>query len=140
MSQSRYVVCLPDLDDVAHFFENDSTKSIGEFVEKGEHILELEFAKCTVGIEAPEAGVVTGMFVEESKQVNTGEPICEVMVVESEGQVLAAAKRILELRFPLEFEKLVEVLGRVEYGAISESFGLLGTGSIDQIILALSSK
>lgn len=140
MSEHRHVV-YQDVEFVeeSHYYSTQETLAIGEHVNEDAFILELEAAKHTMVIAAPVSGVLTRIFVDDEQPVKPGDPICEVMTVETDRQILDAARRILETRFPDDFEKLDEVLTRVDSDRISKSLLVLGSGSIDQIILELAS-
>ena len=140
MSKNRHVFYMPDIGDreYAYYSDNEETVSIGELVNEDDFILTLEAVKFTSDILSPASGVLTRIFVEDDKPIKLGDPICEVMTIETDAQILEAARRILQTRFPADFERLDELLSRIDAQRISKSYLVMGTGTIDEIILKLA--
>jgi pyruvate dehydrogenase E2 component (dihydrolipoamide acetyltransferase) len=91
-------VTLPELGENLEGGEVSDVKvAVGDVVEEGQTLLEVEAEKSTVEVPAPRGGRIAQLFVQKGETIKVGQRLC---LIESEDGALAAAHPVAEKSAP----------------------------------------
>ena len=75
-------VCVPDIGDTSSVTVIEVAVAKGDIVSEGDTLIVLESDKASMEIPAESSGVIGDVHLSEGSEVNEGDPICELDLVE----------------------------------------------------------